>query len=71
MRDKFKIGDHVRWNSEGGRVSGTITRVHTSDFEVKAYTHHASGEAPQYAIKSSKTEHIAFHKGSALTRLRD
>ncbi len=67
----FKIGDHMSWNSEGGRVSGTVIRVHTSDFKVKDYTHHASAEAPQYEIKSSKTEHIAFHKGSALTKLRD
>jgi len=37
----------------------------------KGYTHHASPEAPQYDIKSSKTEHIAMHKGSALTRLHD
>lgn len=51
-------------------VSSTIIRVHTSDFEAKGYTHHASAEAPQYEIKSSKTEHIAFHKGSALTALR-
>ena len=71
VRDNFKIGDHVSWNSEAGRVSGTIIRVHTRDFEVKGYTHHASAEAPQYEIKSSKTEHIAFHKGSALTKLRD
>lgn len=24
MAKRFKIGDHVRWNSEAGRVSGTI-----------------------------------------------
>jgi hypothetical protein len=66
----FKIGDHVSWNSEAGHVSGRIIRVHTREFEVKGYTHHASAEAPQYEIKSSKTEHIAFHKGSALTKLR-
>jgi hypothetical protein len=71
MTHNFKIGDHVGWNSEAGRVSGTIVRVHTSDFEVNGYTHHASVDAPQYEIKSSKTEHIAFHKGSALTKLRD
>ena len=71
MTNNFKIGDHVSWNSEAGHVSSTIVRVHTRDFEVKGYTHHASAEAPQYEIKSSKTEHIAFHKGSALTRLSD
>jgi DUF2945 family protein len=71
MRNNFKIGDHVSWNSEAGRVSGTIIRVHVRDFKVKDYTHHASAEAPQYEIKSSKTEHIAFHKSSVLTKLRD
>ena len=71
MKDKFKIGDHVSWNSEAGRVSGTIVRVHKRNFGVNSYTHHASAVEPQYEIKSSKTEHIAFHKGSALTRLRD
>jgi len=71
MTHKFRTGDHVSWNSEAGRVSGTIVRVHTRNFEVNGYTHHASTEAPQYEIKSDKTEHIAFHKDSALTRLRD
>ena len=71
MKNKFKIGDHVSWNSEVGRVSGTIVRVHTRNFEVNGYPHHASAEAPQDEIKSSKTEHVAFHKGSALTKLRD
>lgn len=71
MADKFKVGERVSWNSEAGRVSGTVVSVHRRDFDVHGYTHHASAEAPQYEIKSSKTEHIAFHKGTALTRLRD
>ncbi len=71
MADHFKTGDRVSWNSEAGRVSGTVVRVHRRDFDVNGYTHHASAEAPQYEIKSSKTEHIAFHKGTALTKLHD
>jgi hypothetical protein len=67
----FKIHDRVSWNSEAGRVSGTIIRVHTRKFELKGYTHHASPDDPQYEIKSSETDHIAFHKGSALTKLGD
>jgi hypothetical protein len=66
MVRKFKIGDHVRWNSEAGHVTGTIIAVHTSDFSYKGYTHHASEGDPQYEIKSDKTDHIAAHKGSAL-----
>lgn len=62
----FEIGDHVRWNSEAGRVSGVIVKKITSDTSFKGYTHHASRKEPQYLIKSDKTEHIAIHKGSAL-----
>lgn len=70
MKKQFKIGDHVTWNSEAGQVSGRIIRVHTKDAGYKGHTHHASPEEPQYEIKSDKTDHIAMHKGSALTRLR-
>jgi hypothetical protein len=66
MTRKFKIGDHVRWNSEAGHVTGTIIAVHISDFSYKGYTHHASESDPQYEIKSDKTDHIAAHKGRAL-----
>jgi hypothetical protein len=70
MTKRFKIGDRVSWNSEAGRVSGTIIRVHTRDFDYKGYTRHASADVPQYEIKSAKTDHIAFHKGAALRKLR-
>lgn len=68
MMHKFKVGEHVSWNSEAGRVSGTIIRVHVRNFQVQGYTHHADQRDPQYEIKSEKTDHIAFHKGSALTK---
>lgn len=66
---KFKIGDHVRWNSEAGHVSGHITKVHTRDFDYKGHTHRASADEPQYEIKSDKTDHVAAHKGAALHRI--
>lgn len=68
-KKNFKRGDHVRWNSEAGHVSGTISKVITSEIEFKGYTVHASKQEPQYEIKSDKTDHIAMHKGSALTRI--
>lgn len=70
MSMTFKVGDHVSWNSEAGRVSGTIVAVHTKDFDYKGHTHHASAKDPQYEIKSDKTDHIAAHKGHALRHLR-
>jgi hypothetical protein len=69
MKRKFEVGDHVSWNSEAGIVSGTIIKIHTKDFDWKGYTHPATKEEPQYEIKSNKTDHIAVHKGSALTKL--
>lgn len=71
MTKKLKIGDSVTWNSEAGYVSGTIIKVHTRDAEYKGYVHHASTDDPQYEIKSSKTDHIAMHKGAALKKTSD
>jgi len=70
MTKRFKVGDRVTWNSEAGRVSGKIVKVHTKNADYKGYTHHASPDDPQYEIKSSKTEHIAMHKGPALKKTR-
>ena len=70
MMREFKVGDHVEWNSEAGRVRGTILKKITSEIEFKGYTVHASRELPQFLIKSDKTDHLAMHKGSALKKLR-
>jgi hypothetical protein len=70
MMKRFKVGDLVTWNSEAGRVSGTIIKVHTDDVDYKGHIHHASENDPQYEIKSTKTDHIAMHKGQALTKTR-
>jgi hypothetical protein len=66
---KFAIDDHVKWNSEAGHVTGRICKIHTSDFDYKGHTRRASKDEPQYEIKSDKTDHIAAHKESALTRI--
>lgn len=66
---KFSVGDHVSWNSEAGHVSGKITKIHKQDFDYKGHRRRASADDPQYEIKSDKTDHIAAHKGSALTKI--
>jgi hypothetical protein len=70
MKHEFNVGDHVEWNSESGRVRGTITKKVTSGIKFKTYTVRASKEEPQYLIKSDKTDHMAMHKGSALKKLK-
>ena len=67
---KFSKGDHVSWNSEAGRVSGHIVKVHEAEFDYKGRRRRASREEPQYEIESDKTDHIAAHKGRALTLLK-
>ena len=71
MTLKFKVGDHVTWNSEAGHVSGRIIRSHTKDIAYKGYTHHASLNEPQYEIQSDKSDHIAIHKQSALHKVNN
>jgi hypothetical protein len=70
MTHTFKVGDHVRWNSEAGMVSGVIKKKFTKPTQFKGYTRHASAEEPQYLIQSDKTDHQAMHKGSALKKIR-
>jgi hypothetical protein len=69
MAKRFKVGDHVSWNSEAGRVRGKIVKVHRRNVTHKGYVHHASADMPQYEIKSDKTDHVALHKAAVLRRL--
>ncbi len=66
---RFKVGDHVTWNSEAGRVSGTIIRIHSRDFDYKGHTHRATVDDPQYEIQSDRTDHVAAHRGAVLRKL--
>lgn len=74
MRNEFKVGDHVGWNSEAGHVTGHIIGIRKGIFVLKGkdgtkYIHHATEDDPQYEIKSDISEHIAHHKGSALHKI--
>lgn len=71
MTEHFSVGDHVRWNSEAGHVSGRISKVHTSDFTYKGHNRRASEDEPQYEIESDRTDHVAAHKHSALSLVED
>jgi hypothetical protein len=71
MKTEFKVGDHVEWNSEAGRVRGKIKKKVTSAVKFKTYTVRASKEEPQFLIKSDTTEHLAMHKGSALQKIKN
>lgn len=69
MKKDFRIGDRVEWNSEAGRVRGTIQKKVTAPVRFKTYIVRASQDVLQYLIKSDKTDHLAMHKGTALKRI--
>jgi hypothetical protein len=69
MAKTFKVGDHVSWNSEAGRVRGKIIKVHRRNLNYKGYVHHATPDEPQYEIKSDKTDHVVLHKAAVLRHL--
>ena len=69
MSTRFKVGDHVSWNSEAGRVGGRIIKIHTKNVAYKGYIHHASPGEPQYESASDTTEHVALHTGTALSKI--
>jgi len=69
MAREFEVGDHVSWNSEAGKVLGTIKKKISSVIKFKTYTVRASKEEPQYLIKSDRTDHMAMHKGRALKKI--
>lgn len=69
MNRDFNVGDHVSWNSEAGRIRGTIQKKITAPTKFKSYVARASQKEPQYLVKSDKTGHLAMHKGSAFRRL--
>jgi len=68
MTHSYKVGDAVRWNSEAGEIQGKVTRVHTQDVEFMGKHRPASGEEPQYEVKSDKTGRSAMHHANALHR---
>jgi hypothetical protein len=70
MATDFKPGDHVEWNSEAGRVRGTIQKRVTAEITFKGYKRHDSKAEPQYIIKSDETDHLAIHKGSPLKKIK-
>ena len=66
MADDVEKGDHVTWNSHGGKAEGTVQRKITSDTEAAGRTVRASEDEPQYEVKSEKSGGTAVHKPGAL-----
>ena len=66
MAENLKKGDHVTWNSHGGKAEGTVDRKITSDTEAAGRTVRASKDDPQYEVTSETSGGTAVHKPEAL-----
>jgi hypothetical protein len=62
LKQKFKIGEHVTWNSEAGHVSGTIIKIHLRDFDYKGYTRHASKKILNMKLRAIKQTILPYIK---------
>jgi hypothetical protein len=57
MKHEFRAGDNVEWNSEAGRVCGTIKKGVTSAIKFKTYTVRASKEKQSQTLRRTQIEH--------------
>ncbi|HEY3995652.1 MAG TPA: DUF2945 domain-containing protein [Mycobacterium sp.] len=71
MSDKrFHKGDKVTWKSHGSTVHGEVEDEMTSDTHSAGRKVRASGDEPQYKVRSDKSGGDAVHKPDSL-RHRD
>ncbi|HEY9622204.1 MAG TPA: DUF2945 domain-containing protein [Crinalium sp.] len=69
MADKFKKGDHVKWNYSQKEVEGTVERKLTEPTDIQGHHVAASEDNPEYLVKSDKTGKKAAHKPDSLEKL--
>jgi hypothetical protein len=68
MTDKLKKGDHVEWNSSGGKTEGVIEEKITKPTDFKGHHFDASKDDPEYRVKSDKSGKDAIHKPESLKK---
>jgi hypothetical protein len=68
MTKNLKKGDKVEWKSHGGTAVGTVERKITSNTEAGGRKVNASGDEPQYLVKSESSGGTAVHKPGALKK---
>jgi Hypervirulence associated proteins TUDOR domain len=71
MSDKLKKGDHVEWNTSGGKTEGEIKEVITEPTDFKGHHFEASEENPEYRVESNKSHKDAIHKPEQLKKVKD
>ena len=64
---KFKVGDHVRWDSSGGTSAGRVVKVATSPGKIKDFEFKATKDDPRYIVETDEGKHAA-HKAGELRK---
>ena len=64
---KFKVGDHVKWDSYGGQAEGKVVRVALASGSIKSFKYKASAEDPRYIVETDEGKHAA-HKAEELRK---
>lgn len=71
MSEKLKKGDHVEWNTSGGKTEGEIKEVITEPTDFKNHHFEASKDKPEYRVESDKSGKDAIHKGEQLKKVKE
>ena len=64
---KFKVGDHVKWNSSGGNSKGKIVKIATSKGKIKDFEYQATKDDPRYIVETQEGKQAA-HKAEELEK---
>jgi hypothetical protein len=69
MAKVLKTGDKVKWQTPSGETTGTVERILTEPTAIKGHRVAASGDNPEYLVKSGKSGKTAAHKPDALKKI--
>lgn len=68
MAKDLKSGDHVSWDSSGGKSVGKVVKKQTTPTQIKGHKVAASKDNPQYIVESDKSGKQAAHKPDELKK---
>ncbi|MCY6494053.1 DUF2945 domain-containing protein [Leptolyngbya sp. GGD] len=68
MSQELKKGDHVEWNTSGGKTEGEVKEKITEPTDFKNHHFEASEENPEYLVETSKSHKEAIHKPQQLKK---
>jgi Hypervirulence associated proteins TUDOR domain len=71
MTKELKKGDKVTWESSQGEITGEVEKKLSSPIEIKGHHVAASGDNPEYLVKSEKTGKEAAHKPESLRKIEE